>query len=185
MEDSQIIALFFARSEQAIDALSQKYGDVCHKIALHILGDQRDAEECVNDAYLGVWNSVPPQSPDPLLTYVCRIVRNLSVKRYHSNTAGKRNSFYDLALDELEGCIPHAAAVEEECSLNELTDAIDRFLGTLDRDSRVLFVRRYWYADSVSELAERFHISSHNAAVRLSRIREKLKKYLRKEGITI
>ena len=101
MEDERIIALLFQRSEEALRCLADKYGRVCHSMSYRILGDRRDAEECVNDAYLGVWNSVPPQRPDPLAAYLCRIVRNLSIKRYHANRAAKRHSGYDLALEEL------------------------------------------------------------------------------------
>ena len=101
MEDEKIIALLFQRSEDAIHQLADKYGRTCHSLSYQILQDRRDAEECVNDAYLGVWNSVPPQRPDPLAAYLCRIVRNLSIKRYHANRAAKRNSQYDLALKNL------------------------------------------------------------------------------------
>ena len=155
MDDSKIIDLFYERSEQAIIELSQKYGTVCTKVANNILNDVRDTEECVNDAYLGAWNTIPPQNPNPLLSYVCRIVRNLAIKRYHSNTAKKRNSIYDVALDGL------------------------------DKESRVMFVRRYWYADSISDLAQLFHTSNHNVSVRLSRIRNKLKKHLIQEGVLL
>ena len=102
MEDSKIIELFFARSEQAISELASKYGKLCLKIAKNILSNTSDAEECVNDTYLGAWNSIPPAKPDPLQAYICRIVRNISIMKYHSNTAAKRNSFYSSALDELE-----------------------------------------------------------------------------------
>lgn len=185
MKDSQIIELFHERSEQAIMELSQKYGTVCTKIAKNILKNSLDAEECVNDAYLGAWNTIPPQNPNPLKTYICRIVRNLSIKRYHSNTSIKRNSFYDAALDELENYIPSGKTVESEMSAKELAQIIDDFLDTLDKEHRVIFVRRYWYSDSISDIAERFHMSNNNVSVRLSRTREKLKRYLRKEGIKI
>ena len=101
MDDDRIIELFFARSEQAITELSRKYGTVCRRVAENILNDRRDAEECLNDAYLAVWNTVPPRRPDPLMSYVCRIVRNQALKRYHANAARKRNSVYDAALEEL------------------------------------------------------------------------------------
>ena len=185
MEDSKIIDLFFARQEQAIVELSQKYGAVCSKIARNILSNSFDAEECVNDAYLGAWNTIPPKRPDQLSAYICRIVRNLSISRYHSNTAVKRNSFYDIALDELEECLASAASVEEEISAKELSGLLERFLETLDTENRVMFMRRYWYSDSVSDIAERFHMSSNNVSVRLSRIRGRLKKFLRKEGYEI
>ncbi|MBR7092910.1 MAG: sigma-70 family RNA polymerase sigma factor [Clostridia bacterium] len=183
MDDSQIISLFLERSEQAITELSNKYGALCGRVAQNILHNQRDAEECVNEAYLAVWNTVPPRMPDPLSSYVCRIVRNLAVKQYHANTAAKRNSQYDVALDEVEACFPSARSVEQEADARQAAQALNRFLATLDRDSRVLFVRRYWYAASTEELAELLHISRHAVVIRLSRIRKKLKQYLYKEGV--
>lgn len=185
MTDEAIIDMFFARDHQAVAELSGKYGPACLKLSRGILGDYRDAEECVNDAYLAVWNTVPPQRPDPLPAYLRRIVRNLSIKRYHTNTAAKRGSTYDATLDELTGCIPSPTTVEDEFSAGELSALLDRFLGTLKQDDRVIFVRRYWYADSIGDLAQRFHISSHNATVRLARIRDKLKVFLKKEGFEI
>lgn len=185
MEDFEIIDLFFNRSEQAISELSLKYGKVCKKVSLNILNNTRDAEECVNDAYLGAWNGMPPQRPDPLLTYICRIVRNLSIKKYHANTAVKRNSYYDLALDELAEFIPSASTVEAECNSNELAKIIDAFLDTLDRDNRVMFMRRYWFSDPLTEIAKIFNMTDHNVAVRLSRTRKKLQDFLEKEGVSI
>ncbi len=185
MEDSKIIALFYARSEQAIAELSQKYGAVCSKVADNILNSKQDAEECVNDAYLGAWDTIPPQNPNPLLTYVCRIVRNLAIKKYHANTAKKRNSHYDVALDELENCFSTAESVEAALDVQELTAYLNVFLEKLDVEKRVLFVRRYWYGDSVEDLAKRFSISKHNVTVRLSRTREKLKTYLAERGVVL
>lgn len=183
MEDSKIIELFYERSEQAIVELLNKYGPVCTKVANNILNNSRDTEECVNDAYLGAWDSIPPQKPNPLLSYVCRIVRNLAIKKYHANTAAKRNSTYDVALDELENCFPASSSVEDEFSAREVGRIIDAFLETLDTENRILFVRRYWHSDSITELANLFHTSSHNISVRLSRTREKLKRHLIKEGV--
>ena len=102
VEDTQIIELFFTRDQQAITELDAKYGSVCHKLSYQILNNQLDAEECVNDAYLGTWNAIPPARPNPLLTFLCKIVRNLSIKRYRANTAIKRNSLYDVALSEVD-----------------------------------------------------------------------------------
>ncbi|MBQ6172913.1 MAG: sigma-70 family RNA polymerase sigma factor [Clostridia bacterium] len=147
MDDSKIIELFFERSEQAIIELSNKYGAIFSKVADNILNNRRDAEECVNDAYLGVWNTIPPQRPDPLLSYVCRIVRNLALKKYHENTAQKRNSYYDAALDEIEDCIPSSFSVENQIMAKEVAGVIDGFLETLDQQSRIMFIRRYWHAD--------------------------------------
>lgn len=185
MQDHKIIELFFERSEQAIKELSGKYGAVCNTVAKNILNNPLDAEECVNDAYLGAWNTIPPQKPSPLLTYICRIVRNLSVKRYHANTALKRNSFYDAALDELEDCLSSANTIESEINIKKLSKLIDQFLDTLEKDNRVIFVQRYWYAESISSIANRFHLSRNNVYVRLSRTRAKLKAYLKKEGFEV
>ena len=183
MDDSKIIELFFERSEQAIIELSNKYGAICSKVADNILNNRLDSEECVNDAYLGVWNTIPPQRPNPLLSYVCRIVRNLALKKYHENTAQKRNSYYDVALDEIADCIPAAFSVEDEIMAKEAAGVIDDFLETLDQQSRIMFIRRYWYADSIEEIAALFHKSKHYISVRLSRIRKALRQYLGKKGI--
>lgn len=185
LQDEKIIKLFQERSEQAIFELAEKYGTVLRRISKNILNNTSDAEECVNDTYLAAWNTIPPQNPNPLKTYVCRIVRNISIAKYHSNSAVKRNSHYDVALDELEECFASQASVEEEISAKELTALIDEFLDGLDGESRVMFVRRYWYADSVSDIAVRFGVSANNAAVRLSRVREKLRKYLEENGVRV
>lgn len=182
MEDSKIIELFYERSEQAIVELSKQYGAVCHQVAKNILNNQQDAEECVNDAYLGAWNTIPPQKPNPLLTYVCRIVRNLAIMKFHANTALKRNSYYDVALDELEECLSSADTVEAQMDAKELSSLLDRFLDTLPQVDRVLFVRRYWHSDSISDIAARLSLTNNHVAVRLSRIRKRLKNYLKKEG---
>lgn len=185
LEDSKIIELFYERSEQAIIELSKKYGSVCTRVANNILNNRLDSEECINDAYLGAWNTIPPQKPDPLLSYVCRIVRNLAIKKYHSNTAIKRNSIYDVSLDELENCFPVSDSPEDKADTREIAQMIDCFLETMDKENRIMFVRRYWYADSITELAELFHTSNHNISVRLFRTREKLRKYLIKEGVSL
>ncbi len=185
MEDSQIIALFYERSEQAIEELDRKYGAAVKKTAARILCDRLDVEECVNDAYLGVWNTIPPQRPQTLASYVCRIVRNLAVNRYHANTAQKRSGGYELVLDELEECIPSGMNVETELEAKELGAAISRFLQGLSKEDRFLFVRRYWYADSVTELAALTKGSPNRISVRLFRLREKLRHHLMKEGLLV
>ena len=182
MDDSKIIALFFNRSEQAISELASKYGKLCNHIAANILGSQEDAEECVNDAYLGAWNTIPPQKPNPLQAYICRIVRNIAITRYHANTAMKRNTHYDVALEELENCLFSPETPETALQAKELSFLLDRFLTNLDNRSRVMFVRRYWYSDSVTEIAELFHIRPNSVSVQLSRIRNKLRKFLIQEG---
>lgn len=182
LEDSAIISLFFERSEQAIDELNRKYGPAVKKTAANILNDRLDVEECVNDTYLRVWNSIPPHAPNPLAGFVCKIARNLAVNRYHANRAEKRSGNYALILNEMEECIPSGVSVETEYDAKELGAAINRFLSTLNKEDRFLFVRRYWYADSVTELAVLTNGSANRISVRLFRLREKLRITLMKEG---
>ena len=182
LEDSKIISLFFERSEQAIRELDCKYGSAVKKTAANILDDRLDVEECVDDTYMKVWNNIPPQVPNPLVGFVCKIARNLAVNRYHANHAEKRNGKYDLILDEMEECIPSGTDIETEYEAKELSAAINRFLSSLSREDRFLFVRRYWYADSVTDLAAMTNDSANRISVRLFRLREKLRKTLVKEG---
>lgn len=184
MDDKQIIRLFFERSEQAITELSRKYGDLCMKIAKSILNDHQDAEECVNDAYLGAWNSIPPRSPDPLRSYICRIVRNRSLKKLRTNSAIKRGSQFEVSLSELEDCIPDNS-MDEQLSISELSAQINAFLAALPKDDRLMFVKRYWFSESISELADAFGITENNVSVRLSRIRGKLHQYLNRKEANI
>lgn len=177
MDDSAIIELFYARSEQAICELDQKYGRVCHKLSYNILNNLQDAEECVNDAYLGAWNTIPPARPNPLLSYLCRIVRNLSLMRYHANTAAKRNGNYDVVLEELENCLASTDSVERDMEEKELIRRIEDFLETLSVENRVIFMRRYWFSDSYAEIAQRTGLSEKNVSVRLTRLRKQLRRY--------
>lgn len=179
MEDQEIIALFISRSEQAVAELDGKYGSLLHRISGNILHSDEDAAECVNDAYLGVWNAIPPARPNPLCAFVCRIVRNLSLKKYREQTALKRGPA--LPLEELADCIPTASA-EEALSARELGRAIRRFLDGLEPESRVLFLRRYWFSDPVKEIAGRLGISENAVSARLRRLRIRLQQYLQEEG---
>ncbi len=185
MTDTEIINLFFERSEQAITELDKKHGSAMARVARNILGNEQDAEECVNDTYLGTWNAIPPHRPSPLRTFVCRIARNLATKKYHANTAEKRNSQYDLALDELEEYLSDSSGVEEAVEAKELTEAINGFLAALDYSDRFLFVRRYWYSDPVKDIAQMAHSTTNSVTVRLFRIREKLRRHLEKEGLLV
>ncbi len=185
LDDSEIIQLFYERSEQAIAALQKKYADILFSVSYNILKNRMDAEESVNDVYLAVWNTVPPQNPDPLLTYLIRIVRNISIKRYHKNSAIKRNSYYDIALSELENSLSDIESVEEKYEVKELAETINTFLDKIDKKNRRIFVRRYYFADSIEEIAKKFSLSENNVSVRLHRLRNKLKKYLEKEGYGI
>lgn len=181
MEDKKIIALFFARSEQAIQALAAKYEKLLHKMSFQILHNTEDVEECLNDTYLGVWNAIPPTEPEPLSAFVCKIMRNVSLKKYRSNTALKREGAMDISLEELEAAIPVSSA-EEEWNAQELGRQINAFLHTLDPEKRLLFVKRYWFADSVQDIARELGISENLVSVRLKRIRKKLRVYLEQEG---
>ena len=185
LEDSKIIDLFYERSEQAIDELDRKYGRIVMKTAANILWNRQDVEECTNDTYLGVWNSIPPHKPNPLVSYVCRIARNLAITRIRRETAARRNCEFDVVLDELAVFIPSDADVETEYEAKEMTEAINRFLSTLDYDDRFMFVRRYWYADSVKEIAAMMNIRTDRVSMRLFRLREKLRINMKKEGLLV
>lgn len=181
MDDKKIIALFFARSERAIVSLAAKYEKLLYKICIQIVEDREDAAECINDTYLGVWNAIPPTEPDPLLAYVCKIARNVSFNRFRKKKTAKRDSAMQVSLEELSPSIPLPSA-EDEWSAKELGRLINQFLHTLTAEQRVLFVRRYWFADPIKEIAKDFGISENLASVRLKRICERMKKYLQKEG---
>ena len=181
MDDTKIISLLFARVETAIDALAHKFGTRLLGIAINILHSSRDAEECVNDTYLALWNAIPPERPDPLSAYTYRTGRNIALNKLRSNSAQMRNSAYDLSLDELAGCIPDDR-LWETLDVKELGRAIDRFLDTQSRENRILFLKRYWFGDSVKQIAEETGLRDGTVSVRLSRIRTALKDYLNKEG---
>lgn len=183
--DEKIIELFFQRSEQGIQELDIKYGKVCHKVSYNILNSRQDAEECVNDAYLGAWNAIPPAKPDPLLPYICKIVRNLSLKLYYRKEAAKRSSHYTAAMEEIEACIADPNTVEAEIDAGELARIIEAFLDTLTTENRVIFMRRYWFADSCRDIAEFAGLTEKNISVRLTRIRRKLKQYLIEQEVFV
>lgn len=175
MEDKKIIDLFFERSENAIKELDLKYGKLFYNLSNNIVNNKQDAEECVNDAYLGTWNTIPPQKPNPLLSYICKIVRNISIKNYWKN---KKHSSYAISLDELEPFICGNSVTESEIEVKELTRIIEKFLDTLSKENRVIFIKRYWFCDSYKDIAEYMGFSEKNISVRLARIRQKLKKHL-------
>jgi len=181
MDDQKITNLLWQRAETAIEALSKKFGNRLMLIALNILGVRQDAEESVNDTYLAVWHTVPPKKPDPLAGYVYATGRNISLDRLKYISAEKRDCRYDLSIDELANCIP-AALLEETVEARELGLAINRFLGTVSADNRTLFLRRYWFGDSVQTIARDLGLRENAASVRLGRIRMQLREHLIKEG---
>lgn len=185
IDDERIIELFFERSEEAIQELDNKYSKVCHRLSYNIVNNRQDAEECVNDAYLGAWNAIPPEKPDPLLTYLCKIVRNISLKMYYRKEAAKRSSTYTIAMEEIEACTASPNTVETEFEARELARIIESFLDTLTVENRVIFMRRYWFSDSCKDIAGLVGLTEKNITVRLTRIRQKMKRYLIEKGVFI
>lgn len=185
MEDEKIIDLFFARSEQGIRELDNQYGAICRSLSYNIVNNRQDAEECVNDAYLGVWNTVPPARPSPLLAYLCRIVRNLSLKVYWKKNAAKRSSVYTIAMEEIEACVADRKTVEDEIEARELARIMEEFLDTLTLENRVIFMRRYWFSDSCRDIAGLMGLTEKNISVRLTRIRQKMRQYLMERGVLV
>ena len=180
MEDQQIIGLLFQRSETAIFALQQKFGGLCRSIISNILPDNRDVEECLSDTFLRVWNSIPPQRPDRLDSYLARIARNVALDRYDYNTASMRNTGLTLAYEELAMYLPSRGL---ETDGVEFRTFINRFLRGLPKASRMMFIRRYWYGESIAQVAEAFECSEEKVKSTLFRIRNKLRQAMIKEGI--
>lgn len=179
--DEQIISLLWERSEEALTQMETRYGALCRKIAWDILHNELDVEECKNDSYFIVWNRVPPERPNPLRAYLCRIVRNTALKRLRDGHAAKRYHEEPLCFDELAESIPAAADVVMQTETKELTKAVEAFLDTLTKDKRTMFVKRYWFCIPVKEIASEYGITERNASVKLGRIRKKLMHYLKKK----
>ena len=184
MDDNEIIELFFERSQKAISELSAKYGKLIFKIADNALHNREDAEECVNDTYLGVWNAIPPQRPKSLPAFVCGIARNISINRF-TRDPSRKNGAYGVCFDELQECIASNETVEARYDADELSRLIDGFLDELDRKNRMLFVRRYYYMDSLADIAAASGMKEGAVRTRLSRLRGKLKKFLESRGVDI
>lgn len=186
MNDIDIIELYFARSEKAISETDKKYGAYCNTIAENILFNKQDSEECVSDTYLKAWNSIPPNKPQKLRTYLGRITRNLAINRYKLYSAEKRGGgATDIILSELEGCIPSSLSVEDSLDEKLLVKALENFLKHQNDTKRNVFLRRYWYCEPISRIAEDFSMSESKVTSLLYRIRQKLKEYLEEEGILI
>lgn len=182
MDDNLIIDLYWQRDQRAISETGAKYGAYCHSIAYGVLQDSQDAEECVNDTWLRAWDSMPPQRPGKLSAFLGRITRNLALDRYDYNHAAKRSGPFDQLLSELSDCIP---SQRDDYAQLELTQLLNQFLRGLPEDRRNLFLRRYWYCESLQELAKRYHMSESAVKSSLFRTRNKLKAYLEKEGVGI
>ena len=184
MDDLRIIELYFARDEQAIKETDAKYGKLCHSIAYNILHNHEDSEECVNDTYVGVWNAIPPTRPNSLMSFICKIARNLSLKRLEFVKREKRSVEVILSLDELEAVLPdnrYAPDVSDEA----VGRLISKFLRTQKEDVRNIFLRKYYFFDSIGEIAERYGFTESKVKNMLFYTRNKLRDYLIKEGVEI
>lgn len=186
MDDKSIIKLYFARNQLAISVTDEKYGPYCRSIASDILKNKEDSEECVNDTYMSAWNSIPPKKPDILSAFLGRITRNHAINKYKYNHAEKRGSgtFYEV-LDELSDCVSGLDDVEDEVLSGEISKEINAFLKSLTERKRSIFVCRYWYADSISDIAKRFKMKDNAVAMVLFRLRKQLADYLKERGFDI
>ena len=186
MEDMQIVDLYFARSEKAIDETAHKYGKYLFSIAYNILSSNRDSEEAVNDTYLGAWNSIPPHSPQRLSTYLGKITRRISLDKWKSLHTRKRGGGeVVLALEELGECIASSETPQQQVETQELTQQLNVFIKALPEIEQQVFVCRYWYLYSVKTIAKQFDFSESKVKSMLSRTRNKLKTHLQKEGILV
>lgn len=178
--DADIIELYFARDERAIQRTDERYGKFCHRLAMNILSNTQDTEECVNDTYLKTWQSIPPTRPRSLQAFLGRIVKNLAINRYHEKKAKRRNRDFDLSLEELEECIPMP---DEQAG--ELPALLDAFLAGLDPLERKLFCGRYWHGYSLDILANTYGLTVNAVTLRIARTRKKLQAYLTERGYSV
>jgi RNA polymerase sigma-70 factor (ECF subfamily) len=191
MEDNQIVDLYWERDERAISESDAKYGAFCARIAMNILDNAQDAEECVNDTYLRAWNAIPPNRPTKLGAFLGKITRNLSLDRYKAKKTAKRgNSLFLVSLDELSECVPDGSTgfgsgFDDETEARLIGECINRFLHKLSGEARDVFICRYFYSDSIGEIARRFGLSESKVKSMLHRARGKLKKSLESEGIRL
>lgn len=185
MDDDLIIQLFFARSQDALAQTQQKYGNLLLHIARSILRDARDAEEAAADAYLRLWNSIPPNHPQHFQSYAVKLARNAALDILRTRNRGKRDDRSDILFSELEECIPASGNIAAKLEERELVESINRYLRTQDPVSRRLFIRRYFAMEELDELAAGFHMEKHTISARLYRIRKGLQNYLRKEGLAV
>ena len=182
MDDEKIVELFLVRSEQAISETKDSYGAYCTKICSNILKSREDTEECVNDAYMKLWETIPPQRPRSLKAYLSKIIRNLALDRYEKNHAKKRGKA-DAVFEEIEQF--YCSRSDELADSIAIRDAVNRFLGTIDKQQRVLFVQRYWFFCTVKEIAKMNDLGESKVKMTLKRTRDDLRSYLQKEGIGI
>ena len=186
MDDRRIVELFLERSEEAILETDIKYGRYCHKIAFNVLGNDEDSEECVNDAYMRAWGSIPPNEPDSMASYIGRITRNLALDKLRQKQSDKRgNGEVPVVLDELAECVSGHDELERRQDSAEIAAAIDSFLDELNSVERGVFMRRYWMMEPIADVANRYDISVSQTTTMLFRLRNRLKKHFMKEGIPL
>ncbi|MDE6851460.1 MAG: sigma-70 family RNA polymerase sigma factor [Lachnospiraceae bacterium] len=178
MDDERIISLYWARDESAIAETSLKYGGLCNYIANNILSSHEDREECINDTYLAVWNAIPDQRPSRFSVFISRITRNLALKKYEYISAAKRNPSAVTSLDELGDCVSGTDNVESEIEKKYIESTIDKFLWRLNEEKRNVFIRRYWYLDSIETICKCTGFSQSKVKSMLFEMRRKLSKYL-------
>lgn len=183
MKDREIVELFLARSETAIHETQTKYARYLRAVAVRILGDDAEAEETVNDAYLAAWNAIPPHEPADLATFLGKLTRRLAIKRWRKETAQKRGGGAATALEELGECIPSGASPEREAEARELAGVVNAFVASLPDTERRVFLCRYWHMDPVDDICRRFGFSESKVKSMLARTRKKLRKHLIEEGI--
>ncbi len=184
MEDNEIVELYFARNESAIGETAGKYGRLCCSIANRILGDEHEADECVNDTYLGVWQAIPPARPDCLRAFIAKIARNLALTRLRRGKAAKRRSEAIVSVSELEEILPDAS-LYDEVEARELGEWISEFLRTEKEEARKIFLRKYWFFDSVSDISEKFGCSESKVKSMLFHTRMRLREYLTEKGVAL
>lgn len=184
MEDAKIIELFWARDEKAIEETASAHGSKLHRLAQRIVLNREDAQECVSDTYYAAWDSIPPNRPVHFFAYLAKICRNFAFGLLERNQAQKRQAVIVELTAEMQQCIPDRLA-EARLEGQELGRVLNAFLGTLSRDNRLIFLRRYWYADSVTEIASRYGMSQSKVKTQLHRVRSKFKTYLESEGIDL
>ena len=182
MEDKEIIELYFEKNESAVKETELKYGAMIRAIAFNILKNHSDSEECENDTYNIAWNKIPPERPAFLGAFLGRIARNISFDKYHYNKAAKRNTDFDITLSEIERCIASKIYVENETDKNMLSDMISSFLKSVSFTKRIIFIRRYWYCDTIVKIAKDYGFSESKVKSMLMRTRNELKKYLERNG---
>lgn len=185
MEDEKIVELLYVHENNSLEEVANKYGSMIYNISNRILNDEQDAQECVNDTYMKIWNTIPPYKPNFLKSFICKIVRQISIDKYRGNKAQKRDGSYDVPLLDLDYEIIDNHSIENELESKALSDCINEYVKSLNIENQTLFIRRYFLAESIKELSKRFEMNENIVAVKLFRIRKDLIKYLKREEYEI